>query len=109
MARVVLKFEKYLDPDSVFESIHRGAAKVSGTVTRVGNRAKYEYMGHPVKIEVGVNTVSFSFLESGIDPLARPIDAFVENITKEWGRPGLELGIPAERKAMWLNRLSKLF
>ena len=109
MPKLVLRFEKYLDPERVFEILRERARSLSGVITRAGSEGEYNYMGNHVRVEVDPHGVTFSFLDSGIDPLMRPLESFARGVGEEYGRPEVGLGLPDDKKAVWAGRFRNLF
>lgn len=109
MPRLVLKFEKYLDPDRVFEILRERAQDLSGFIARSGSSGSYDFMGNSLSIEVDPHGVVFSFLESGVDPLLRPLESFAKGISEDYGKPRVGLDLPLERKGVWTERFRNLF
>ena len=109
MPKLVLKFEKYLDPDRVFEILRGNVSELSGFMSRSGGSGSYEYLGNLVTIEVDPHGVVFSFLESGIDPLRRPLESFAKRLSVEYGEPRVGMDLPEDRKGVWASRFRNLF
>lgn len=109
MPRLVLKFEKALDPDRVFDILQGRVSELSGYMSRSGSSGSYEYLGNPLTIEMDPHGIVFSFIESGINPLRRPLESFAKALSGEYGKPRVGLDLPLDRKAVWANRFRNLF
>jgi len=109
MPRLILKFEKVLDSERIFELLREKAGKLSGFLSHSGNSGTYEYMGNPVSIDVAPLQIVFAFMDSGVDPLLRPMEAFSKILSQEYGKPHVGLELPENKRVVWAERFKNLF